>query len=324
MWRTIIKLIRSIVAREKFGNVPAWLTEKVKAIANDGGPQDRPRIYYAAAGWTIAWYLRVDIQAANADIFFEPPNKPPIDDNDTLWHDHVNRSISIAETLFIMRSMSGFEELRGRLEKKQPKRAAYFELLAAKQFFKHGFEIIARSEKNGRRGENFDFAARKRNQTINVEVTALTVENFNKKTISNSLQNKRTQVPDDAPAILYCVLPEVWTADPIIDWDDVLNDVTKQFFRRSKRWNAVVFWIEQHLILKEGPGAAMFLVRRPYTNQDARHQTELDFLFKGERSVIARNAIATGERLEELRNSSYQSEFFEWVDFLVPEPSSRA
>lgn len=308
-----------IVCDSRFGNVPDWLIEKVTAIADDGGPQDRRRIYYAAAGWTIAWYLRADIQAANADTFFEPPNKPPIDSNDTLWHDHVNRSISIAETLFVMRSMPGFEELRGRLEKKQPKRAAYFELLAAKQFLKHKFEIYARSEKNGRRGENFDFAAQKLNQTINVEVTALTVSNFSKKTISNSLQNKRSQVPDNAPAILYCVLPEVWTSNPTIDWDDVLQDVTKEFFRRSKRWNAVVFWIEQHVILKDGPGAAMFLIRMPYVNKDARHKTELDFLFEGENLEIARNAVATGDRLEELEKTSYKSEFFEWVDLLIPE-----
>lgn len=301
-----------------FSNVPDWLTEKVKGIANDGGPQDCQRIYYAAAGWTIAWYLRLDIQGANTDEFFEPPNKRPIDSNDTLWHNHVNRAITIAETLFIMRSMPGFAELRKRLADKQPKRASYFEILTAKQFLKQGFEIYARPEV-GRRGEDFDFTAKQQDIIINVEVTALTGQHFSKKSIANSLQNKRDQVPDSAPAILYCVLPEPWTLEPNIDWDHILQSVTEKFFRSSKRWNAVVFWIEQHVVLHKGPGAVMFLVRKPYVNETARHTIELSFLFEGKQDEPMSSSMADDDKLEELRASYYDSEFFRWIDSLVPQ-----
>jgi Holliday junction resolvase-like predicted endonuclease len=216
-----------------------------------------------------------------------------------------------------MRSMLGFSELRKRFADKQPKRASYFEILTAKQFLKQGFEIYACPEV-GRRGEDFDFTAKQQDIIINVEVTALTGQHFSKKSIANSLQNKRDQVPNTAPAILYCVLPERWTLEPNIDWDHTLQTVTEKFFS-SKRWNAVVFWIEQHVVLHKGPGAAMFLVRKPYVNETARHTIDLNFLFGGKQGEPMSSTIADDDKLEELRVSSYDSEFFRWIDSLVPQ-----
>jgi hypothetical protein len=56
-----------------FANVPDWLTEKVRGLRSEIDPSDRGRLYYAVAGWTIAYYLRKDIQARDVDDFFEPP-----------------------------------------------------------------------------------------------------------------------------------------------------------------------------------------------------------------------------------------------------------
>ncbi len=93
-----------------FDNIPDWLSEKVRGIATDGGPPDRERIYYAAAGWTIAWYLRKNIQAEQADTFFDRPGDKPTNGPNPEWNDHANRAILIAETSVLAASVAG---LRG-------------------------------------------------------------------------------------------------------------------------------------------------------------------------------------------------------------------
>jgi hypothetical protein len=90
-----------------FDNVPDWLTDKVRGLRSNVDPADRQTVYYAAAGWTIAWYLRKNIQSPDIDGFFDPPGETPIDKNDSLWHAHVNRATLVAETLFLLRSSPG-------------------------------------------------------------------------------------------------------------------------------------------------------------------------------------------------------------------------
>ena len=60
-----------------FPNVPDWLIDNVRGLRDKIDPSDRGRLYYEAAGWTIAWYLRKDIQARDVDDFFEPPGEVP-------------------------------------------------------------------------------------------------------------------------------------------------------------------------------------------------------------------------------------------------------
>ena len=111
-----------------------------------------------------------------------------------------------AETLFLLRSSPAFAELRKRLEKRAL-RSSFFEMLAAKQFLKAGFEIDARHP-TGVRGQDFDFVATRDNKALNVEVTALQANEFSETTILNALRNKRKQLPADAPAVICCAIPE--------------------------------------------------------------------------------------------------------------------
>jgi Holliday junction resolvase-like predicted endonuclease len=212
---------------------------------------DRETIYYAAAGWTIAWYLRKDIQSPDVDGFFDATGEVPVSGNDTRWQQHVNRAILVAETLFLLRSSPGFEEQRKRLVER-PLRSAFFEMLAAKQFLKAGFQISARPELN-RRGEDFDFTARRAgDMVVNVEVTALTGKEPSQATVLNALRNKRRQLPKSAPGIVYCVIPESWS-DAAINWDDYLQSIADRFFRDTTTVNVVVFWMEHSLAAAKSP-----------------------------------------------------------------------
>jgi hypothetical protein len=61
-------------------------------------------------------------------------------------------------------------------------RSTYFEAYAARMFFERGYEIRARPEA-GVRGEDFDFQAVRGEETVNVEVTALTPSEFSLQTV---------------------------------------------------------------------------------------------------------------------------------------------
>jgi hypothetical protein len=298
-----------------FENVPEWLVGKIKGLKSNPG-LDRESIYFNAAGWTIAWYLKKNIRDTNVHSFFELPlDKSVIETEHPLWHAHVHRALLVAETLFLMRNSEGFPEQLDRIMQ-EDLRSSFFEMLSAKQFLRNGYEIIARSE-TGRRGEDFDFAAIGNGQTINVEVTALRATSFSEKTISNRLSDKRTQVPNTAPAVLFCVIPSSWISTRNVDWDEVLRRITGQFFRRTKRWNVVVFWAEELRPLPGG-GAASYFIRKPYINSTTYHQLETPFLFEGPQATDGRAAIdAGGEDLDRLHSVAYNSEFYRWVDSLV-------
>jgi hypothetical protein len=298
-----------------FENVPEWLTEKVRDLSGIIDPQDREAIYFDAAGWTISWYLRKNIRD-ETDSFFEPPgDAEAIKSDPKLWQSHANRILLIGETLFLMRNSPGFQEQRKRMAER-PIRPAFFEMLSAKQFLNNGFEIFARPE-TGKRGDDFDFIAGRAGETVNVEVTALTAEEFSEKTIVNRLNDKRDQVPKTAPAVLFCVIPERWTTVGQVEWDEVLGRITRNFFRGTKRINVVIFWAEQHMAIPSG-GSALISVRKPYLNTNTYHPLDAPFLLGGSRrSEDARRAFITGEGLDDLEKESYDSDFFRWVDSLV-------
>jgi len=152
--------------------------------------------------------------------------------------------------------------------------------------------------------------------TINVEVTALTAPTFSENTVKNALNAKRKQIPDDAPAIVFCVYPESWFS---IGPDLVragLIKVANRFFS-SKRINVVVFASEQHWNPSgdnSGLGA-FFVTHLPIQNPEARLPiSSLDFLLNVSKdsphSVVERKDLA-GEI-----QSFQDSEFFQWVDML--------
>jgi len=297
--------------------VPSWLINKVRGLGNNIEPFNRGTLYYAAAGWTIAWYLRKDIQARDVDDFFDPPGEAPANGNDPLWHDHVNRAILVAETLFMLRSSAGFEEQRKRLMTR-PLRSTFFELLAAKQFLKAGFQISARPEV-GRLGEDFDFSATAGDVIVHVEVTALTAKEPSEATIFNALQHKRRQLPKNAPGVVYCLVPENWSHSAI-NWDDYLQKIVSRFFRGTTTVNVIVFWMEQHIVVDGGRGAALTTIRKPFVNSNARHPMDVTLFFSGQRSEPVREALATADanELTALEEAFYNSEFFRWVDYLNP------
>ena len=294
-------------------NVPQWLVEKVRSIGSTVGAANREQVYLDAAGWTIAQYLGFDVSKAAPDSIFENSANP----HGTLSARTINRVILVGESLFLLRNCTGFAEFCRRL-KTRDFRAALFELVSAKQFFRAGFDLHARPETLVK-GDDFDFAATRGTELINVEVTAFTANDYSSNTVVNSLGQKRGQLPPTAPAIICCVIPEQWLK-AAIDWDTALTEITSEFFKRTGRINAVVFWGELDLKSSVGSGGAWGLVRKSYFHPSPRFSVvDMTYLVGGKlRSETVREAMATGEGEDALWGSAYSSGFFRWVDSLVP------
>lgn len=218
-----------------FDNVPDRLTSYLRRTAVDF---DRESFYYFAAAIVALFYLRKN--------FTDPETSDFLNIRRTsrggIWYGHSGRVILIGESLFLMRSCPGFFEICRRMRGRDL-RSTYFEAYAARMFFEAGYEVSARPEA-GIRGEDFDFQALREGETVNVEVTALTPSEFSPQTVENALHQKRKQLPDTAPAMIFCVLPESWFETPM---GVQLGTLTKRFFQGTRRVSAVMYVIEKHV-----------------------------------------------------------------------------
>jgi hypothetical protein len=185
-----------------FENIPDRLVKAIKDIP----AEDRvfPMRYLVPAGLVIVEYLRSSPTGLEADKFFDFKLRP----DGSISYEHSVRVLMVGETLFLLRSQPGFPEFCRRFQKSDF-RSTFFELVAARAFLRGNFELHAKPE-TGVKGEDFDFKAVGAADSLNVEVTALTAPAFSVRTLENALNAKRGQLPNDAPAILFCVYPESW------------------------------------------------------------------------------------------------------------------
>jgi len=109
--------------------------------------------------------------------------------------------LQIGESIFDLRNAPGFVNLCERL-KTRDLGATFFETYSARCFWRAGYDVSVRLT-TFRKKEDFDFTAIRGNLTVNVECTALEEKPFYEKTFSNALNTKRTQLPNDAPAVIF-------------------------------------------------------------------------------------------------------------------------
>jgi hypothetical protein len=298
-----------------FSNVPDWLTNKVRNLSSTlRDADDRGTIYFNAAGWVISFYLRLDVAAPDADKFFD---NRVVNENGHLWHGTVNRVILVGETLFLLRSCPAFPEFCRRM-RERALRPHFLEMLEAKTFFKAGYDIHPPPGPGVKR-EDFDFVAIKDGETVNAEVTALTAEEFSEKTVLNALNDKRRQVPKTAPAVLFCIIPEAWLT--LDNWNNRLQAIAIDFLRQTSTINFVVFVTERHVDLGGNKGA-LLIWRNTFENRSPRFpMRDPKFLMSGKAVDEVHTAMRSGGvGLVELEAASHGSEFFRWVDHLVPKP----
>lgn len=291
----------------KFQEVPDPLAEKVRETSNAFDASERESIYLNAAGWVIAWYLEMDVTKE----FYVPA----VSYKGALWHKHANSVILVAETLFRMRREPGFKEICRRL-KGRDFRSTLFEMLSAKQFLKAGYKIHAKPE-TGIRGQDFDFSAVSERGPINVEVTALTASTYSRTTVLSALGKKRSQLPNDAPSVIFCALPDEWTKEPA-DWSFRLMSIAYEFLRGTRRVNVVHFWSEHTFDLWGGPAGGLVYAGHPYVNVAPYFPMSTDVFFRGRYGSTGEFADLDDATVGAMMKSANATEFFRWVDALVP------
>jgi hypothetical protein len=157
--------------------------------------------------------------------------------NRVIYHKRV---VQLGDAVFTLlkRESKGGDLLKQRFHTR-PTKPCFVETQIASLLAYNGFEVEIVGE-TGIRGEDFDLAVTRDTVTLNIEITAkedgrpLTVQ-----TISNTVQSKRTQVPQHRPAILYMRIPAEWKAT-LRESHAIFNEAFADFFQRSHRFNAII------------------------------------------------------------------------------------
>jgi hypothetical protein len=307
-----------------FDNVPERLSNYIQQTPLELYNSRRELVYLNAASGVIGEYLHKN--------FFDPAATDPflikrkINEAGDFSFGFPQRVLLIGSTLFEMRRCKGFPEFCRRLQSRNL-RATFFEMLAAKQFMRAGFEIHAKAE-TGVRGQDFDFWAIRDSEWINVEVTALEGNQYALKTILNALEQKRKQLPKYGASVIFCAIPEQWDGGSI-DLNFATMFAAFKFFARQLRVNAIVFCVERHRnIGPDGSKGVFMLLKRTYAHPSPRTPQNIDFLFEElPLSDVLKAAFRepaklanSPDKVDALAAEVRTTEFFKWVDYLVPRP----
>jgi hypothetical protein len=278
---------------------------------------DRNLLYLEAAEGVIRQYLRTsafDQKRHNGNYL----DSRQINTAGEISYVFPVRVLLLGESLFLLRSGDGFDEICQRLMEQRDLRSAFYETRAARRFFDAGFQIHVRPETKVHR-EDFDFIASQGSLRVNVEATALREKEFKEKTALNALDRKRDQLPEDKPAVIFCLLPSQW-ADNGADLNEWARRLSARFLRGTRKINAVVLEMERRISSNaDGSKGGMVTVSKAFFNETPRHSADLTFLFEETMRPEEQAAIVNGVRSLSISPNRFRtSEFYKWVDCLVP------
>jgi hypothetical protein len=194
---------------------------------------------------------------------------------------YSNRVVRLANSWYtlIKTSFDGVETLRRRYLKRDDTRSAFTETEVAALLAFNGCKVRI-DEEIGIRGRDYDLSASYQGVEASVEVTCITGGPLSLQTTLNRLNEKRTQVPADKPAVLYVYIPAAWTV--LFTFSRiVLGTAVRRFFLRSRRYNIIVFMWER-AFLADGCGRVTLAVQ-PVYNERARFRLPDRTVFSAKR-----------------------------------------
>jgi hypothetical protein len=268
-----------------------------------------PNVFYlTVAEIVIAECMRRKPSSAASEQFFDRPKTgAPVH-----WQ-YQSRILAVADTLFAIRDIEGFDIHCKRL-RDQDVRASFYEGFAARMFLQLGFSVKVRPP-TGRKGEDFDFLATKDTTTINVEVTTLAGERYSSVTVENALEKKRKQLPADGPGVIFVVPPESWYEPGHMEMQQTLRDDAERFVQKTERINAIVYLGEEHNDFGlDRRGWLGFHFDACLHSVPRFPVPELDRFLDGTLSDPA--AVSSAEKLSDLETlrTVNQSGFFDWAE----------
>ncbi len=176
--------------------------------------------------------------------------------------EYQDRVIKLAELLFNLCSVEGFEEKLEDLSNKDLE-SVYAELQCA-GFIAHRSIPFRFVTPSGTRGCDYDV------EMLNVEGKPIPTEIKTKvegtaismSTIKSSLDAARRQLPSGCPGVAFVKIPEAWVSDPEVA--EQVAQALEEFFRNTTRVAAIVFFWEEWMLLSTGQSVCLekFRVKR--------------------------------------------------------------
>jgi hypothetical protein len=304
--------------RKKFPNIPDKLMIFVRDHMSEYKKTgDRNVLYLEAAGGVIRQYLNLPVFANENDPYLE---SRIVNNQEAIWYIFMIRVMLLGETLFLLRSCDGFAEMCRRLKEQHDLRSAFYEMRAARRFHEAGYGIHVRPETQVF-GEDFDFTASRDGVYINVEATALKEKEFNETTAINALRRKTKQLGIDRPGVIFCLIPSSWE-NIGMNMNEWAQSLAEKFLRGTRRINVLVLQVERRIdISPDQSKGMMFTISKSFFNEEPRHSADLSFLFEDGIPPEEQAAITNADTpiaLNELTKKLRKSEFYRWVDYLVP------
>jgi hypothetical protein len=164
--------------------------------------------------------------------------------------------VALADAIFSLRKSIGWDDYRARCVKQTDSGKmgrefdeVYSELIVARLLQQLGAHIEFK-EPSGKKGNDYDLVVELAGVTVAVESKLrLTLEVDYLRTLENTFESARKQLPRDRPSMIVAYVPHAWLeaeSEP-----QVVNRIA-DFFRRSKRVNAVCLLWESKVLVTNG------------------------------------------------------------------------
>ena len=179
----------------------------------------------------------------------------------------ITRIVFLADTLFRLREVVGFDLLIGRFHnRKSDPKSCFLEAYAASEFINDNTIIQINKEVN-MKGHDFDFTVIHSGCKINVEVTSKDAGNIRKKSFFNTLKHKHEQLPANTPSIIFVYISQAQNVS--LNIQSHIKEAISEFLRRNLRVNRVVVFSDM-IIKSNGNPFASFMGFVDFNNPNPR------------------------------------------------------
>lgn len=174
----------------------------------------------------------------------------------------LTRVIQFAEMLLNLQFVPGFQEVIERI-KNETIEPYFAELEVGKLLLMHHipFRYV---QATGRRGESYDIEFLFNGRPVFGDTKCkLESSQPNERSIFNTLQSSRSQLPKSGPGVFFVKIPQswndIWTDDQLIQ---KLQSAADQFLRGTGRVDAVIFFINRILEIELQAISLLLILQR--------------------------------------------------------------
>jgi hypothetical protein len=151
------------------------------------------------------------------------------------------KTIDLAELLFNLQHVVGFDECVTRMKTEQHVESGLAELDFGRmlRINNQKFRFIT---PKGARGDDYDFEITLGKWVVCADVKCkLEDKHISKSIVMNELKGSRNQLPDDKPGMFFIKVPQHWMQKYL--YDQLLVETAKEFLRSTRRIVAIKYYI---------------------------------------------------------------------------------